>query len=189
MTTIQAFKSTMAGGGARPNQFRVHLTLPSFVPDNGATRKATFMISAASLPEQTLGVASVQFRGREVKWAGDRTTSPWTVNVYNDTDFSIRDAFEYWSQGIVENFTNFGRTTAAEYQVTGTIEQLDRNDNVLKTYTFFDMWPIQVGEIALDYGSNDQIETFTCTFDYLYFELDNVDPAGITAGLSSSTDF
>lgn len=185
MTTIQAFKSTMAGGGARPNQFRVHLTLPSFVPDNGVTRDATFLISAASLPEQTLGVAGVQFRGRDVKWAGDRTTSPWTVNIYNDTDFNIRSALEYWSQGIVENFTNLGRTRADDYQVTATVEQLDRNDNVLKSYTFVDLWPIQVGEIALDFGSNDQIETFTCTFDYLYFFLDNVDPNEVTAGLSN----
>jgi hypothetical protein len=167
MTTIHSFKSQMAGGGSRPNQFRVTLTFPSWVGGNVAEQKIPFMVSAASLPESTLGIASVQFRGREIKWAGDRTFSPWTVNVYNDTDFEIRSALESWSQGIVENETNRGRTTAPQYQTQALVEQLDRNDQVLKTYIFTDFWPIQIGEIGLDYGANDQIEAFPVTFDYL----------------------
>lgn len=175
MTTIHAFKSQMAGGGARPNQFRVTLTFPTWVGGQVAERQVPFMVSSASLPEQTLGVAGVQFRGREVKWAGDRTTSPWTVNCYNDTDFEIRSAMETWSQGVVENETNRGRTSTISYQTQALVEQLDRNDQVLKSYKFIDLWPIQVGEIALDFGANDQIETFPITFDYLYFLTDNVD--------------
>lgn len=177
MTTLHDFKSMMAGGGARANQFRVYLTFPKFV-SNGtlAADQSRFLISAASLPEQTLGVASVQFRGREVKWAGDRTTSPWTVTIYNDTDFNIRSAMESWSQGIVESETNRGRTYADLYQVDAFVQQLDRNDVVLKTYKFMGLWPLQVGEISLDYSSNDQIESFSVTFDYLDFITDGIDP-------------
>jgi hypothetical protein len=175
MTSIHAFKHQMSGGGARANQFRVTLTFPTFVGGQVAERQIPFMVSAASLPEQTLGIASVPFRGREIKWAGDRTTSPWSVNVYNDTDFEIRSALETWSQGIVENETNRGRTKALQYQTQALVEQLDRNDQVLKQYKFIDLWPVQVGEIQLDYGANDQIEMFPVTFDYLYFLTDNVD--------------
>lgn len=176
MATIQQYKQAMNGGGARANQYRVSLFLPNWVAGGEfASQKAQFTIGAASLPEQTLGVASLPFRGRDIKWAGDRTFSPWNVNVYNDADFAVRNALESWSQGIVENESNRGRTFASQYQTQSLVEQLDRNDQVLKTYVFYDLWPIQVGEISLDWGSNDQIEVFPVTFDFLTFEGSDVD--------------
>lgn len=176
MTSIHQYKNAMVGGGSRPNQFRITLTFPSWVAGGEfAGEKAQFTVGAASLPEQTLGVASLPFRGRDIKWAGDRTFGPWSVNVYNDTEFAVRNALESWSQGIVENESNRGRTNALQYQTQSLVEQLDRNDQVLKTYVFYDLWPIQVGEIGLDWGNNDQIEIFPVTFDFLTFEASDVD--------------
>lgn len=186
-TSIQSFKAQLAGGGARANQFKVILTFPSWVQTgNVAGQRCQFLISATSLPDQNLGVATVPYRGREVKWAGDRTFSPWSVNVYNDTDFLIRNAFETWSQGIVENDSNKGLTEKDAYQMDAYVYQLDRNDNILKTYKFIDLWPTNIGDISLDYGANDQIEIFPVTFDFLSFETSDVDVSGLINDISAN---
>ena len=40
------------------------------------------------------------------------------------------------------------------------VEQLDRDDNVLKSYIFRSAYPQTMGEIALSYDTNNEIETF-----------------------------
>jgi hypothetical protein len=42
----------------------------------------------------------VQYFGRELKFAGNRTFADWTLNVINDEDFVVRNAFERWMNGL-----------------------------------------------------------------------------------------
>ena len=57
-----------------------------------------------------------------------------------------------------------------DYQVDAFIDQLDRNGNTLKSYTLRGAYPVEVSDIALNYATNDEIESFGCTFQYQYFE-------------------
>jgi hypothetical protein len=118
------------------------------------------------MPNSTIGVASVPYRGINVPFAGDRQYTPWSITVLNDTDFAIRNALEVWQQGIVENDTNLGRTVSSQYTATAIVQQLDRNDNLLKTYEFIDIFPENISDIPLSFASNDTIESFSCTFRY-----------------------
>lgn len=185
--SINSFKSQLAGGGSRANQFRVILTFPNYVPTGPlATLKAGFLVTAAALPASTLGTTPVYYRGREVKYSGERRFAPWQVTVLNDTDFVIRNALEIWQQGISENATNKGRVVASQYQATAIVQQLDRNDNILKQYEFIDIYPSVIGDIPLDYSTNDVLETFPVTFDYSYWTADilsTVGAIGIGAGV------
>ena len=45
--------------------------------------------------------------------------------------------------------------------------------SVLRTYKFFDVFPITVGEIALSYDTTDALEEFDVTFRYQYFTIGN----------------
>ena len=55
MANIADFKAQMIGGGARPNQFRVELTFPSFVTLGVvAGQHAQFLCKAAQLPASTI---------------------------------------------------------------------------------------------------------------------------------------
>src|SRR5208282_2119401 len=104
LRTIDQFKATLVGGGARPNQYEVSLTFPAFVPTAAAAgNKLIFLCMAASLPASHVDVAPAPFRGRVVYTAGERTFDPWQIMVMNDTDFSIRNAFEQWQQQINDN--------------------------------------------------------------------------------------
>jgi len=171
MTTISDFKSKLAGGGARPNQFRVSLIPPALVAGAAnAGRAIEFLCSAAQLPASTVTDIEVMYRGRPVHLAGERTFMPWTISVYNDTDFAIRDAMEAWSHLMVNYNATDGRNMPVEYQVDAEVFQLDRNGNTLKSYKFHDMWPMEVGQIELNYNQNQVIEEFQVQLQYNYFE-------------------
>lgn len=184
---IQDFKSQLTGGGARPNQFRIILTFPNWVPTGPlATLKAGFLVNATALPGSNIGVTNVMYRGRNIPYSGERSFEPWTVNIMNDTDFAIRNALETWQQGINANTTNRGRTAANQYQANAIVQQLDRNDIVLKQYELIDIFPSNVSSISLAYGSNDVVEEFSCEFQYTYWTSDITSTTGITGAIAGS---
>jgi hypothetical protein len=184
MANISDFKSQMLGGGARPNQFQVFLTFPAFVGiGNIVGNQARFLCKAAALPESNIENIPVQYRGRAVNFAGEKTFQPWSVSIYNDTSFSIRNAMEVWSNGIQNNGDTLGLTNPRDYQVDLIVEQLDRNGAVVKAYTFHDAYPTSVGTIGLDYETNNQIETFETVFTYNYWVSNTTPAVGASTGL------
>jgi hypothetical protein len=173
MANINEFKSRLSGGGARANQFKVTLPFPGYSAVGGETSDLSFLCTATSIPGQTLGMTEVQFRGRTLKMAGDsRTFGDWSLSVLNDTDFKIFKAFERWMNGMNNMTDNEGLTNPLDYQVDGFIDHLDRDGNSIKQYTFRGVFPTTLGDIALDYGTSNAIESFDVTLSYQYFETD-----------------
>jgi len=174
MATISAFKAQMQGGGARPNQFRVELTFPSFVGSSAsvAGNAAQFLCRAATLPASTVENIIASYRGRPVHFAGERTFQPWAIAVLNDTNFVIRNAMEKWSNGLLNFVSTSGIARPGDYQVDMSVHQLDRNDRKIKSYKFYDAYPSNVGPIQLAFDQNNQIEEFEIEFTYNYFDTD-----------------
>ena len=176
MANIDDFKSNLIGGGARANQYRVTITPPSGIAIGLDVSRTSFLCTAAALPGATLGTFDVPFRGRIITIAGDRPAFPdWTTTFYNDTDFMIRNAMERWQNGINDYANNTGVTAASDYQTDLFVEQLDRDDTVLKTYIFRSAFPSEVGSIELSSDSADSIETFEVSWRYQHFE-----PSGVS---------
>ena len=174
--TISNFKAALIGGGARPNLFEVELpTLPDAVTGWDADI-FRFMCKAAQLPPQNIASIDIPFRGRIFKVAGDRTIDPWTVTVINDEDFTLRTAFENWTQQIADLSTNLGATDPSAYMTNAKVFQLGRGSSkasqdssgdsnvVLKEYEFIDIFPTSVSAIDLSYDTGDTIEEFTVEF-------------------------
>ena len=175
MAQIDDFKANLIGGGARANQFRVTVTPPPGIATGLDVRRASFLVTTSSLPAQTMGEIPVPFRGRSIYIAGDRTFGDaWTTTFYNDTDFMIRDAMERWSNGINDFADNTGVIAPADYQSDLTVEQLDRDDTILKSYIFRSAWPTTVGAIELSSAEATAIETFDVTWRYQHFEASGV---------------
>ena len=65
-----------------------------------------------------------------------------------------------------------GLTNPSDYQVDIFIDHLDRNGATLKSYTLRGAFPTALDDIALNYGTNNAIEEFGCSFTYQYFETD-----------------
>ena len=173
MALIDDFKANLIGGGARANQFRVTITPPSGIAIGLDVRRASFLVRASNLPAQTLAEIAIPFRGRQIYIAGDREfTDPWSVTFLNVTDFMIRNAMERWSNGINDLADGTGVIAPSDYQTDLLVEQLDRSGDTLKKYTFRGSYPQDMSPIDLNYGTNDEIERFTVTFAYQYYETD-----------------
>ena len=170
MANINDFKAKLAGGGARPNQFKVTMPFPGYSQVGGEIEELAFLCKITQLPAMTVGMVTVPFRGRQIKIAGDRTYADWTITVINDTNFKLRNAFERWQNGINNATDGEGLTNPADYQVDAFVDQLDRNGATIKSYTLRGAYPIDIAQIELDYGNNDAIEEFQVTFNYQYFE-------------------
>lgn len=188
MAKLSDFKSMLTGAGARANQFRVELTFPSFVGLGVvAGQKAQFLCNAASLPASTIEEIPVFYKGRPAYVAGERTFEPWTISVYNDTTFGIRNALEQWSNGIQNLRDTNGLTNPADYQVDLKVHQLDRGGAIIKTYTFLDAWPTSIGAIDLSFEQNGQIETFQTTFRYNEWGSNTAESSGFGVNVSIDT--
>jgi len=180
----EQFKAALVNGGARPNQFAVQLSFPTYVAGAAnAVRRAPFLVTIAELPGQTVNPAIVQYRGREVKFAGDRVFAPWTITVLNDADMSIRTSIEQWMNGMDDLVFKVGRLNPIEYQKPVDIFQLDRNGNILKSYQLQNAFPIDLSPVGLDFGVNDTISSFTVTWQYQQFV------AGDNVGTSFAAPF
>ena len=164
---ITQFRNKLGAGGIRPNQFIVLLTWPTVV-GVGASDDS-LLVTAAALPASNVNPTIVQYRGREVKMAGERTFDPWTITIINDTSMKLRQYFERWTDAMNNRINNGGLLVPAAYQCDLTVQQLDRNDAVIRTYEIKNAFPNNVSEIALAYGQNDVISEFTVTFQYSHF--------------------
>ena len=170
MARIADFKAQLAGGGTRANQFKVFVTFPDYVLRGAlAGFQTQFLCNAAALPASTVENIPVLYRGRPVNFAGERSFNPWTITVYNEVDFNIRNAFEEWVNGTSNNAATNGYTQPLVYQRDMWCQQLDRNGAVLKTYKFNDAYPVEVSEISLGYDQGTAIETFNVTFQYNFW--------------------
>jgi hypothetical protein len=175
MASINDFKANLIGGGARANQFRVTITPPPGIAIGLDVRRTSFMCKGTNLPAQELTPIEVPFRGRKIYIAGDREfAETWTTTFINDTDFMIRNALERWSNGINDLALNTGVIDPADYQTDLTVEQLDRDDTILKTYIFRSAWPVSITAIELTSEAADTLEEFECTWRYQHFEASGV---------------
>ena len=176
MANIDDFKANLIGGGARANQFRVTITPPPGIAIGLDVRRASFLVTASNLPQSAIGSIAVPFRGRSIYVTGDRPEpEEWSTSFYNDTDFMIRNAMERWHNGINDFANNTGVVASADYQTDLFVEQLDRDDTVLKTYIFRSAFPTEVSSIELSSDAADSIETFEVSWRYQHFE-----PSGVS---------
>ena len=170
MANIADFKAQLLGGGARANQFRVELTFPQYVTAGTvAGIQAQFLCKATTLPPAQIENIPVNYRGRVVNVAGEKTFAPWSITVYNDVSFNIRNTMERWSDGIQNNAQTNGITTPTEYQVDLRVYQLDRNGATIKEYVLHDAYPVNVSAVTVDYDAVNTIETFDVEFIYNYW--------------------
>ena len=173
---VAEFRANMIGDGARPNLFQVTLNFPT-IAENGvaAGQKATFMAKSAQLPGSTIGTVPVFYFGRELKFAGNRSFTDWTLQIINDEDFTIRRAIESWMNGINShggNVRNAGAASPTGYTVDAEVTQYGKTGDTLKTYKFVGMYPLDLAPIDLDWSSNDTIEEYGVTFAYQWWETD-----------------
>lgn len=186
---INTFRASLGAGGSRPNQFMVKInTPPSGAVDPAISQISSFLVSSASLPGQTIGTASVFYRGRELKLAGDRTYTAWATTFINDRDLYLRSQIESWMNSMDHLTDKNGFTQPLSYFADLTVDQLDRNGVVIHSYLLRGAWPTDLSDIGLDFGSNDTISTTTCTWNYQEFVINPTGQKEPVGAVPTNTD-
>ena len=170
---INSFKqNALVYGGARPSLFNVVLTVPQNIGiSTTSVSKFSFVCQSAQLPASSVGNFAVPYFGRQIKLAGDRVFADWSVNVMNDEDFSVRSLFESWSNAINRLVSNVRdpNISAEQYKTDLDVIQYSKDGSIIRAYQFVGAFPTEIGAIALDWGSQNAIETFPVNFSYDYW--------------------
>ena len=172
--TVSEFKSNMAdgGGGARPALFKVSIT-------NSVDTTLSFdslLVKAAAIPASTIAPIAVNYAGRAYKWSGFRTFDNWTVTVINDEDFHIRNQMMKWMRQISGSLDGTRTQTLGDpilangsyREGNATVTQLGTDGVAKQIYKFYNLWPTELAEIAVDWSS-DMIQEYTIGFAYDYW--------------------
>jgi hypothetical protein len=128
------------------------------------------MIKGASLPASTVAAIDVSFRGRVLKVAGSRSFDNWSITVINDVGMEIRNAMEKWTNLIGQQSNATGKQNPRDYQSTITVQQLDKDEKVVKEYTLRGAFPVSVSAIDLSSDAESAVEEFTVEFAYQYWD-------------------
>ena len=172
--SINTFRNNaLATGGARANLFDVTITGIGATGNlsTGALADFVFACKASQIPPMTVGIVEVPYFGRVVKVPGNKTFENWNVTIINDEDFDIRAGMEEWMASMGSHLGNINTSTNENLYGTGTVKQYPKTGGTtaIAQYDFVNIFPVNVGEIALDWSSNDAIEEFTVEFAYDYW--------------------
>ena len=171
---VSTFRANLTGDGARPTLFEVQLNLPAALQNlnsGGAfSQKLIFSARATQIPDSNMGQLPVQYFGRNVNIAGNRTFSEWTITIYNDEDFVVRNVLEQWMGSLNSHVGNVRKSALLspnDYVADGSVFQYSKiggdESNHLAKYVFRNAWPMQLSPIDLDWGAMDTIEEYTVT--------------------------
>ena len=189
---IDDFKTALVQGGARANLFRVNMSFPNLTiagnsntPFGAADAEplSSFMIKTAQLPGRSINPIMVPFRGRMLKVTGDTIYEDWALQITNDNNFAVRNAFERWQEAInggVTNTSQYGADSSSfdSYTADLEVEQLGRNGEVIKRYIIKGAWPTSVDSIEVSYDMSDTIEEFGVMLSYQWWEADTTVDGG-----------
>jgi len=164
----------LADGGASPNLFQVQIhSAPVTFPSNNAQGGFSFSCKIAAIPASTLAAFDVPYFGRNVKVVGNRTFDNLSMTVINDEAMEIRNSVENWMAAMNSHVGNTQTLATAGSNISGanfTIQHFAKSGEELGTpWTFWNAFPVSLGEIALDWGSNDTIEEYPIEWAYDYW--------------------
>lgn len=180
---VNQIRGALTQGGARPTLFQVRITNPITAL---ADLTSPFLIRATTIPASDLGTIQIPFFGRKYKVAGDRTFAPWQVQVINDENFRVRHAMELWSYRINGHENNSstvpGGVSPNNYKSIAEVIQFGKDGSILRVYRLHGLYPETINTIDLDWNATDQIEEFSITFQYDYYDV----VSGVTGFLTES---
>lgn len=129
-------------------------------------------IQTASLPAKTVQNQTVSFMGLDfnvpgsVKYDG---SAAWSITFWCDEGLNIRNKMESYIKTIFDDETSSGLYGVPNE--VATLELLGKDRQPLRTYNFYGLYPVTVGEIAYNVTEAGTILSVPCTFAYQYWRL------------------
>ena len=171
--SIDTFTSKLAQGGALASLFEASVTGTQGAVNAADMNNFKFLCKATTLPGDTIDVATVTYMGRGINIPSNRAAVQWTTTVYNDEGMEVRNNIESWMEQLNSHKTNVRAAAMTQIQsYTGTLKVKTFGKSgggvIHKSYEFIDAWPSAVGEITVDWETND-IQTYDITWEFSYW--------------------
>ena len=174
--TISTFLSKMKGGEALQSLFTVDLAAPSNLsagPSGGsAADNFQFFAKSTTFPESAITATEISYMGRPINIPGNRESQQWNTTVYNDEDFGVRNLLERWMEGINAHQGNTRTKSMIPFiGYTGSLnvhQHIKTGEKTTKTYTFHGAWPSSLGEITLDWETNE-LQEYEVAWEFSYW--------------------
>jgi len=170
---VTDFKTQLAtgGGGARPSLYTVDINGP--ITGLSFSGSSNILVKAAAIPASTIAPLTTNYMGRAYKTPGFRTFDVWNVTVINDEDMAARSNIISWMRRISGSLegnrsTFLGGKVPDSSEGDATVTQMGKDGLVKQSWKLYQMWPTELGEIALDWSS-DAIQEYTVAFAYDYW--------------------
>ena len=149
--------------------------MPNWKPIYAGNIAAPQGLKAAAIPASTIAPLTTNYMGRAYKTPGFRTFDVWNVTVINDEDMAARSKIIAWMRNLAgtlqgnRDSTHGGSSRVlASSEGDATVTQMGLDGSAKQSWKVFQMWPTELGEIALDWSS-DAIEEYTVAFAYDYW--------------------
>ena len=173
---INSFRNSFVA--SRSNRYLIIPGTPPSGLDRIDTENLHLFAKASSVPGTQIGMIPVGYRGRVIKFAGERQFGEWVIQVYDGTKRGTTNNFRKIMEEWVD-FTNSSKTHEVRLNTASQspwkVRWFDTNDgygqgevDFTQTLLLHNCWPIDISPIDLSYDQADAFSEFTLTLTYDY---------------------
>lgn len=132
-----------------------------------------YLVKATNLPTTEIAEKTIPMQHFNYKMPGDRVYGDWNVTFNLDNKGELLNELHNWQNGIhsivdkgsfAQTKLSVGRGARADKQ---TVFLVDYQGNTFCSYEIYGAWPKSIGQVMLDYNSNE-VATVDVTFSYNY---------------------
>jgi hypothetical protein len=169
------FISQLKGEGARSSLFEASMTLKGSDVEDG-TSLFPFMCKGVALPGSTMGVVTINYFGRAIKYPGNRTFEDLTTTIINDEGYVIRNRVEKWLDQINSHSKNIRSDNFAggklSYTSDLTLQPFKKTGDKTDPWKFVNCFPTSVDAMDVAWDTNDAIMEYSVTWAYDFWTHD-----------------
>ena len=167
------FIGKLRGEGARSSLFEASMTLRGTGVADG-TSLFPFMCKGVALPSSNMGVVTVNYFGRPIKYPGNRTFEDLTTTIINDEGYVIRNRIEKWLDQINSHSKNVRASNFAagklSYTEDLTLQPYKKTGVKADPWHFRNCFPTSVDAMDVAWDTNDAIMEYSVTWAYDYWD-------------------
>jgi hypothetical protein len=164
------------GGFTRSAHFEVVFTLPPHLASKYNVNDLKFSASTANIPQISLDVTPVRRGGTtyEEFFPVNVSYNPLSIIFLSDGKAQNLSMIKDWLDFIFSIDGNDANSFRVGYRndyiaPSVTLRHFDGQGKSVIEYTFFDVFPQSIGDVQLNWGSDDQIVTIPVSFRYRYY--------------------
>ena len=166
-STVQKY----GGDLARPTKFSMFLNLPTFLSNLENGTKLDVLCKNVTLPSLRNEPIELKYKGHTLKIKG-RANYNQTIAVtfYLDEKYEIYNMFSNWIRKTDNEIISGEKNEEGVYGLAKILVKSFSESANTAEFTFYDLFPISIGELEYNTSSTSSINEFTVEFAYSYFK-------------------